>query len=139
MGSNLYTCALRGAPSRSQPETPMPPDRITGFNPGPWNHHPGLSFLVCTRKAVCNLLNHIPCEKHVVVQGGKWIGTKPIRAGTEVNLYGVRLACYNTAILPISCQHMALHTHIQQRMDHRTHLLQQCMNITSIGMLTIMP
>src|SRR3954469_13362172 len=79
----------------------MPPDRMTGFNPGPWIHQPGLSFLVCTRKAVCHLLNHIPCKKHVVVQGGKWIGAKPIRAGTEVNLYGIRLACYNTAILPI--------------------------------------
>src|SRR3954467_14082795 len=58
-------------------------------------------LLVCTRKAVCILLNHIPCGKHVVVHGGKWIGTKPIRVGTEVNLYGIRLACYNTAILPI--------------------------------------
>ena len=44
MGSNFYTRALRGAPSRSQPETPMPPDRMTGFNPGPWNPHPGLSI-----------------------------------------------------------------------------------------------
>ena len=44
MGSNFYTRALRRAPSRSQPETPMPPDRMTGFNPGPWNPHPGLSI-----------------------------------------------------------------------------------------------
>ena len=43
MGSNFYMRALRGAPSRSQPETPMPPNRMTGFNPGPWNPHSGLS------------------------------------------------------------------------------------------------
>ena len=31
-------------PSRSQPETPMPPDRMTGFNLGPCNPHPDLSI-----------------------------------------------------------------------------------------------
>ena len=47
---------------------------MTSFNPGPWNHHHGLSFLVCTRKAVYNLLSHIPYGKPVVVQEGKTDG-----------------------------------------------------------------
>ena len=51
-------------PSRSQPETPMPPDRMTGFNPGPWNPHPGPS-------EVNNLLNRILCRKHVAARKGK--------------------------------------------------------------------
>ena len=45
-----------------------------GFNPGPWNPHPGLSFWCVPRKMVCNLLSHIPCRKHMVVQGGKRMG-----------------------------------------------------------------
>ena len=61
-------------PSRSQPETPMPPDRMTGFNPGPWNPHPGLSIWCVPGKTVCNLLSHIPCGKHVAVQERKWMG-----------------------------------------------------------------
>ena len=59
MGSNFYSRALRGCPpSRSQPETPMPPDRMTGFNPWPWDPHHGLSVRCVLWKGVDNLLNH---------------------------------------------------------------------------------
>ena len=69
MGSqNLYRTQTRGATPLATTKTPMPPDRMTGFNPGPWNHHHGLSSLVCTMKAVCNLLNRTLCRKHVAAR-----------------------------------------------------------------------
>ena len=36
----------------------MPPDRMTGFNPWPWDPHHGLSVRCVLWKGVDNLLNH---------------------------------------------------------------------------------
>ena len=73
MGSNFYTRALRGAPSRSQPETPMPPDRMTGFNPGPWNPHPGLSTWCVPGKRL-QLTTPYSLRKTCGSTGRKWMG-----------------------------------------------------------------
>src|SRR3954467_1287316 len=59
--------------------------------------------------------------------GKKMGGTGPIWFDTEVKQSGIRLACYNTAILPILMPtHGHAHAH-PTRMDHRTHLSQLCM------------
>ena len=44
MGSNFYTRALRGAPLSVPTGNTHAPDRMTDFNPGPWNPHLGLSI-----------------------------------------------------------------------------------------------
>src|SRR3954465_921719 len=117
----------------------MPPDRMPGFNPGPWNHHPGLSFLVCTKKAVCDLLNHIPFGKHVVVQGGE-MDTSPTDMGwVYSNLHGIRLACYHTAILPIFMPTHGLAYSHPTRYGSSNLLVSTMHNIQFIGMLHNMP
>ena len=50
---------------------------------------------------VCNLLSHIPCGKQVALQEGNEWEYDLIHDDTEVKLTGIRLACHNTAILPI--------------------------------------
>ena len=63
----------------------MPPDRMTGFNPGPWNPHPGLSSW-CVPGNGCNLLCHIPCGKHVAAQEGNEWECDLIHDDTEVKI-----------------------------------------------------
>ena len=55
----IYTARKLGKLSPSATtETPMPPDRMTGFNPWPRDLHHGLSVRCVLWKGVDNLLNH---------------------------------------------------------------------------------
>ena len=74
------TCALRGAPSRSQPETPMPPDQVACLPDAAGIFHHGLSVRCVPRKGLTTYWT-VPYlrQGQVVVRnkyGGYWNKTR---------------------------------------------------------------
>ena len=97
-------------------------------------------LLVCTKKAVCNLLSHTPCGKHVVVQGKKsgrnWIDT---------GWHWIHIVWHNTGMLqhchlthPHANTWPCILTSIHLWIFELTCLINAC-NMTFIEMLINMP
>ena len=67
----------------------MPPDRMTGFNPWPWDPHHGLSVRCVLWKGVDNLLNHT-------------LSPAGTSGGTDKGSYWTRLGLQPTQVIQVS-------------------------------------